>query len=321
MMERIAINTAPLEELTSLPGVGATLAERIIAARPFQDAADLRRVSGIGPAMMERLEARIGFEMPVQSEAEQNETKEQISETEAEAQVILLPEHLPEWEEVEEREALAGETPEAELPPWEGAQTSQESEMPEIRAEVIEEQTPEERAIIPVPTDPEAQSKQPAKPKPVTRSELALITFIACLITFILAVTLSLGILTAVNDGLRYATPGQMTNISQQIDGIRIQSDLLSTDMSSLKERVATLEDNLDSLESGLSNTNDQVETLSDELDALGMDIETLTTQAESLSSEINTLGTQVEELKNQNSNFQTFLEGLRDLLNNLLAP
>ena len=45
---RIDINTATEKELRSVPGVGPVMAARIIAARPFHSADDLKRVSGIG---------------------------------------------------------------------------------------------------------------------------------------------------------------------------------------------------------------------------------------------------------------------------------
>ena len=44
----IDINTATEKELTTVPGIGHVMAARIIAARPFRSASDLKRVSGIG---------------------------------------------------------------------------------------------------------------------------------------------------------------------------------------------------------------------------------------------------------------------------------
>ena len=44
----IDINTATEKELTTVPGIGYVTAARIIAARPFRSADDLKRVSGIG---------------------------------------------------------------------------------------------------------------------------------------------------------------------------------------------------------------------------------------------------------------------------------
>lgn len=45
---RIDINTATEKELTTVPGIGHVMAARIVAARPFRSADDLRKVSGIG---------------------------------------------------------------------------------------------------------------------------------------------------------------------------------------------------------------------------------------------------------------------------------
>jgi len=45
---RIDINTATEKELKMIPGVGQVMASRIIAARPFRSADDLKKVNGIG---------------------------------------------------------------------------------------------------------------------------------------------------------------------------------------------------------------------------------------------------------------------------------
>src|SRR5512135_383624 len=63
--ERIDVNAAAADELDRLPGVGAALAERIVAERErggaFDSAADLRTVPGLGGALLARLEPHLAF--------------------------------------------------------------------------------------------------------------------------------------------------------------------------------------------------------------------------------------------------------------------
>lgn len=50
------INSTDADTLQQTPGISAALAERIIAARPFVDFADLQRVNGLGEKLIQRLQ-------------------------------------------------------------------------------------------------------------------------------------------------------------------------------------------------------------------------------------------------------------------------
>lgn len=62
----INVNTADAELLAELPGVGPSRADAIIEEREtngaFDSAADLERVSGIGPATVDRMRDQVTFE-------------------------------------------------------------------------------------------------------------------------------------------------------------------------------------------------------------------------------------------------------------------
>ncbi|MEO5755131.1 MAG: helix-hairpin-helix domain-containing protein [Chthoniobacterales bacterium] len=52
---KLNVNTASMEALQNIPGVGHVLAGRIIDARPYQSADDLRHVKGVGAKKYEKL--------------------------------------------------------------------------------------------------------------------------------------------------------------------------------------------------------------------------------------------------------------------------
>ena len=61
----VDVNRAQIKELEQITGIGPVLASRIVASRqrlgPFRGPEDLLRVPGIGPAVLQRIRARVRF--------------------------------------------------------------------------------------------------------------------------------------------------------------------------------------------------------------------------------------------------------------------
>ena len=100
---RLDPNTADEEGLCQLPGVGPAMAERIMAARPFEGADDLMRVSGVGPTVLARMRP---FLLPSFAEGEGEQQESEAEQTEGDA-VADWPATEAEVVEVKAPEPLA----------------------------------------------------------------------------------------------------------------------------------------------------------------------------------------------------------------------
>ncbi|ADV66424.1 ComEA family DNA-binding protein [Deinococcus maricopensis] len=58
---RVNLNSASLEQLEALPGVGPAMAARLVAGRPYRSLADLDAVRGVGEATLARLSPLVSF--------------------------------------------------------------------------------------------------------------------------------------------------------------------------------------------------------------------------------------------------------------------
>ncbi len=97
--DRVEINTASLEQLDEIIGIGPALGQRIIDARPFSSVDDLLRVSGIGEKTLQKIKDQglsyvknsAGEEASMAEETTTTEPIEAINEQPAEAPAITYP--------------------------------------------------------------------------------------------------------------------------------------------------------------------------------------------------------------------------------------
>ena len=60
----VDVNTAKIEVLVTLPGVGPSTAEKIVKGRPYSKPEDLLNVPGIGEKTLEKMKSRLKFGAP-----------------------------------------------------------------------------------------------------------------------------------------------------------------------------------------------------------------------------------------------------------------
>lgn len=310
------VNLASLEELIAVPGIGAALAARIIAARPFDTIEDLTRVSGIGAQALEKMRPYFtiqpqGFEVAVpimetkweQSEETPAPELEEVEPAEEEGQpqietiqAAAQPEAVPEDEEsIAEPQAVeANFEPEAVMAVEDAVTQPEESAEPAAAPE-------------PLVTPAAAPTHQPtvSEEKPLQRSEVLWVGAGLSILVLALSLLFSLGTLGMINRTLNYAPANQVQALAARAEAMANRVELLEGDIDSLRTRINTVE----ALSGRLTTLERSSESLRSDLAAAQAELDTLGEQALEFNR-------QIKELENKNNVFQNFLDGLRRLLN-----
>lgn len=291
----VDLNTASVKKLTTLPGIGRATAQRIVKARPFTTLDDLLGVPGIQPNMLENLATLITISP---------------SETGPAPTTTILEESLAEFHTEQELPApepeLSVETTVEELPP--GEQAAVEEATTEAPAEEVTEAQPEVVLAVPPSDAPQpAVSPGTKTPRPVTHSQVLGIAFASSVVTFFLSVIFTLTMLLMLNGGLRFASTEEFNSLKSRLNSLETQISRAQQNVDSLRSRL----DNLDSLAGRVSTIEKDAKQVRSELDALS-------TQAEQLSQQMDEMDATVQQVQNNTKRFQSFLDGLKDLLGTL---
>ena len=292
----INLNTASLDEIKKLPGMGSGMAKRLVAARPFHSVEDLRKVKGFREDWWENVASLVTF-----------------STTPAEAVAAVTPEDAPAQPIAPQSEPAPGAPemtpePEAELQLASPALPSVALlEEEPSRASTSENQPP---AGSPIPAPVLVASEPAAAPRGISVSGAVGIALVSSLLTCMLSVALVLGILTALNGGLNYADTAELAALKRQVSKMESQATIVEEEVANLRNRL----DNLDALAGRL-------DTLEKELTKIRSEIQAASQQANKVGQQVDKLSTAIQEVKDSTKQFQNFLDGLRKLLEQPSQP
>jgi len=243
-----------------------------------------------------------GTELPEQPSPE-GETEptdiEEVAEITESAPIPAVSEPLP---------SPLGDEPDESMPSEE--QPGLESSLPEEAQEDEETSPVDETETTPV-AEVSTPPPTPTEPKMITRSAALWLAAGGMVISFILAVVFSLGILAIVNGGLRFARPAQMETVTNQVNDLNAQTVSIQREVDNLTARITSLE----GLDARVVTIEKDTQLLREDVDAATTALSSLDSQVGELSGQVVAVESQLEELNSRTARFQRFLDGLRELL------
>lgn len=146
-------------------------------------------------------------------------------------------------------------------------------------------------------------------PMPIlNRRELLVWVSATSLMTLLLTLAITLGILSNLNGGLKYVSPEQHNLLVQQVDA-------LNTQITSLQKDVQGLRDRLDNVE----KLSGRVSTLEKSTDTLRTQVDDSTQKVTEMKKQLTGIDTTLQSLQSRGESYDNFFTGLRDQINQLL--
>jgi len=320
---RVNINSAGLETLARLPGIGETLAERIIAyreqQRPFADVVELVEVEGISIHMVNDISDRIttgreGEEAPPAGDPIASPVLPsalQTPDAPSPGQSANGREQPPAAEEATEQAV--------EQPPIVLAMPEQE---PEREPEPIEQPAAAAQRVPCSAAAGAAPTARPEQPTPVvavtreSRPARSPLLFWGYLLSAaagaLMGAVLALFFLLAVNGTLTFADQAQVASSQQrtaaELQALTAEQDDLATQISTMTGQVEIARSQAATLTVQLATVASQQSALDGDLQGIGEAVATLTAETGRFSEELDALSAAA-------AGFERFLDGMRGLL------
>jgi hypothetical protein len=290
-LQKMNPNVADEMTLQQLPGIGPSLAERIVQSRPYGSLEDLEKIRGIGKSVLERMAPMLVFDVPEDlpptggDEEIQGGEKPAPKLSTAEAKPTIAPSDGQKVDDLKQPQ------PVRDLPEGEGAKTAG-----------VDEKEGESQS-------PPKSVKKPLLVRAFSRSETIWLVIAAGVLSLILSVSLSLIILGGINGTLDF----------NQLQGLK----QVESDVGTLEENLGSLSSNLDALDQrltpleGLTGRMTAVEDLTETLKG---DVEDALANVEAMQSDLDRLSNETARLSGRVDRFDTFLDGLRRLITEIFA-
>jgi uncharacterized protein YoxC len=331
----IDLNQANQKTLTQLPGIGPTLASRIIAHResegPFLLKEDLMDVPGIATTLYAQVEDQLIVTVPTATSLAAQET-EKVEDADAVPAAAVTPPPLP-------VEATTGEPLENTAPDIEVAEITTIAPQAYEPPPGIEHAPPPEETELDLPLDEDNGEKteptaavqttdiptdtpEDTTPTAANRQERTMPwlwpTLIGALLGGLLGVFFSILVFAGINGSIDIGQSRAVQDLRGEVSGITVELDAVRSDVSALQGDVRGIRERVEVL-SGLTARMEEaesaVETLSSETAGLKEDTRALQSAVEKLGFDINAMAETLETVEAQTEKSMTFFERLSTLL------
>ncbi len=330
--QKTDVNAASARELAQLPGIGRTLADRMVEYRtavgPFEEAGRITAVPGIGEATYRSIADRLtvaareeGSEPADEGSGEGGGEDEGPPEdaavgVEAEPAAESGPEGEPDWPEpgpeepgLEKPRGESGATMPGARPEH-AAEGEKPTEEPEgVSREGLAEETPWEPAESRTAWEDDAPT-----PPPSVWSQLWWLW--TAILGGVLGMVFALVVFAGINGSLDIASSRAFLNVESRVDGLAADVDALQGDVSGLQARVDLLEglaERMDAIESAVGDLRQETAELTERTDGLERDVVTVSEELQVVAGHVDTLQEQAERT-------ESFFHRLQALLNELFG-